>query len=130
MDDADWLRQREGWERVKWARLRWQRLAQVPSESARAAAESLGMQENTYSAYERDPARSSKGTELTVERAQQFGRKFKVNWVWLLTGEETPFDRSPAQIRAVEAMRQLPEQDQEAVANAVEGLVSGLRRVA
>lgn len=109
------------WQRVEWARRYWQRQLGVP-ETARSAAESLGMNENTYSAYEREPGedKTKKSTPLKHERAIQFGRKFKVNWVWLLTGEETPFVRSRAQVRAVEMLATAPEDIQEATVSLME----------
>lgn len=122
--DAGWSKLREPWQRVAWARLHWQR--QIGSaETKRAAAESLGMNENTYSAYERDPSDGKKAIPLDHQRAIEFGRKFKANWVWLLTGEETPFGRTHAQSRAVELLAQAPEDLQE---EAVEIMETVLRR--
>lgn len=121
MDDSAWLGLDDAWERVRWARLHWQRKT-GSSATARAAAESLGMSENTYSAYERAPG-ASKHTPLDHQRAVEFARKFKINWVWLLTGEETPFDRTAAQSRAVALMSQVPEDEQERVADIIEAAI-------
>jgi hypothetical protein len=121
MSDLEWASLREPWQRLRWARRYWQ--TQTGSATtAKAAAESLGMQENTYSAYEREPS-SSKHTAIDHQRAVQFGRKFKVNWVWILTGEETPFSRTPAQTRAVEMLSTVAEKDQEEVLDMIELLV-------
>ena len=116
---------REPWERLKWARRYWQRKTNGAT-TAKAAAESLSMQENTYSAYERRPD-SSKHTPLDHQRAVQFGRKFKINWVWILTGEETPFARTPEQTRAVELMSRATEDAQR---HALELIEVALRRSA
>lgn len=125
MDDCSWIGLREPWERLKWSRLHWQ----TRIGSARtgvAAAESLGMSENTYTAYERPPG-SSKHTPLTHQRAIQFGKKFKINWVWILSGEETPFERTDAQNRAIELMAAASEDDQIQVVDIIE---AALRRKA
>lgn len=117
MDDSTWLELEHPWERVKWARTYWQRKT-GSATTARAAAESLHMGENTYTAYERSPD-SSKHTPLDHQRAVEFGRKFKVNWVWMLTGRETPFERTAAQSRAIELMAQVDEDEQERVVDIV-----------
>lgn len=123
MEHAAWSNLSEPWERVRWARLYWQRKA-GSAETMKAAAESLGMQENTYSAYEREPG-TSKHTALDHQRAIQFGDKFKVNWVWILTGKETPFAMTPAQERAVQLLAQQNEEDQQ---HAVEVMAAVLSR--
>jgi hypothetical protein len=90
MDDMQWLYLDEPHDRLRWARLHWQR-KNGGATTARAAAEALGMQENTYSNYERDPAKgNNRGFDHNL--AIRFGRKFKISWVWILTGEGTPFD--------------------------------------
>jgi len=119
MDESGWVGLGEPWERLKWARVR------AGFATAKAAAESLGVQANTYSAYEREPG-ASKHTPLEHQRAIQFARKFKVPWEWLLTGAGSPFEErlTPAQERALAAMRPASEEDQERVANAVEALLA------
>lgn len=49
------------------------------------------MQEGTYRQYERGPG-SSRWANLTHERAVEFARRFKVSWLWLLTGNGQPLD--------------------------------------
>lgn len=116
--DTSWAQLREDWERVQWARKR----ADFPT--ARAAAESLNMGENTYSAYER-PEGASKSTRISDQRAIQFGKKFKVSWRWLLLGEGSPFDvpQTKAQERVVAAMAEASPERQEEVALFVETLL-------
>lgn len=118
MDDSSWIGLNEAWQRVRWARLHWQRKI-GSATTARAAAESLHLSENTYTAYERDPGEGKKSTPLTHQRAIEFGRKFKVNWAWLLTGEESPFERTDAQIRAMGLMALVDEEEQQRVADIV-----------
>lgn len=121
MEDTTWSTLREPWERLRWARLHWQRQSGAVATMA-AAADSLGMQENTYSAYERAPG-TSKHTALDHQRAVQFGRKFKVNWVWILTGEESPFSRTPAQKRAAELLAEVSENEQADVVAMIEAVI-------
>jgi hypothetical protein len=111
METNDWAGLREPWERLRWARIYWQRKI-GSAETVRAAAESLGEKEGTYAAYERPPD-SSKHTVLDHQRAIQFGNKFKINWIWILTGDETPFDRTPAQKRALELLALADENTQD-----------------
>ena len=105
-------------ERLRWARLH----AGYPT--MKAAAESLGMQENTYSAYEREPG-SSKWTAMDHQRAIEFGRKFKVSWTWLLVQEGTPFEvpLTDAQRRALSVMGSAEEDDQERAAKVIETML-------
>lgn len=121
MDERSWFELEHPWERVRWSRLHWQRKT-GGAATARAAAESLHMAENTYSAYERAPG-ASKHTPLDHQRAVEFGRKFKVNWVWMLTGDESPFERTPAQMRALELMATVDEDEQERVVDIVEAAI-------
>lgn len=88
-DDRSWFGL-DYWQRVQWARRRWQKEKGSVGETARAAAESLGMKEDTYSAYERRPD-SSKHTKLNDQAAIRFARKFGVRWEWLLTGQGEPW---------------------------------------
>jgi hypothetical protein len=122
MQDITWRDQREPWERLRWARLRWQRDAGAVGGSAKDAAESMGMNADTYRAYERAPG-TSKHTRLDDQAAARFARKFKVSWQWLLTGRGTPFDEeemSPAQERMLRATTGLDQESQEALASMVE----------
>jgi hypothetical protein len=116
--DERWRSCEGTWDRLRWARVH------AKFETAKAAADSLGIKEGTYSAYERSPE-SSKHTALDHQRAAQFARKFKVNWRWLLLGEDTPFtvDLTPAQERALAAMRSASEADQERAADVIETLL-------
>jgi hypothetical protein len=112
------------WERVRWARQWWQEKSGRP-KTARGAATALHMDENTYSAYERRPS-SSKSTGISIERARQFGEKFGVNWVWIASGEGTPFDsarysRDANEIAAI--VDETPEEDRPQVVAAIRTLL-------
>lgn len=129
--DAGWQEQTEGWQRLRWARKRWQSVAGAVNASAKDAAESLGMKDGTYRAYERKST-ASKSTKLDSQAAIKFGRRFGVSWVWLLTGDGTPFDDPTAlpqdQERAVRALSQMTEEEQKAFADFLEARVGDKRR--
>lgn len=116
--DTDWTLLTEPHERLRWARI------QAGYPTAKAAAESLGMLKDTYTAYEREPGKS-KVTSMDHQRAIQFARKFKVSWNWLLLNHGTPFSGSQnaAQERVLSAMAEVPEEEQDRIARAVEALL-------
>lgn len=124
--DTAWSTLHNPWERVRWARLQWQDRVGMET-TARAAARSLGIEENTYTLYERPP-RSPKSA-MGIERARQFGQKFKVSWVWLATGEGTPFETertfSPEAASVAEKIDSLPEDERKAKAEAIRALLTG-----
>jgi|SRR5579863_1859280 len=119
MEDQSWQELRDRWERLRWARMR-------RFETAQAAAESMAMRPNTYTAYERPP-HASKHTHLDDNAAIRFARKFGVRWVWLLTGDGTPFEEEPEptgpQRRVRDLMGAVPIERQEAIANVIEALI-------
>jgi hypothetical protein len=118
MKDERWRDCEGTWDRLRWSRIR------AGFEKANAAAESLGMKDDTYTAYERRPD-SSKHTALDHQRAGQFAKKFKVSWRWLLLGEGEPgeIELTAAQKRAVAAMREAPEDEQERAADVIETML-------
>ena len=81
--DRSWVGLSEPHKRLQWARRRL-------FSTGAAFAASLGWQDNTYTAYERDPA-ASKATRLTAEKAMDFARRLKVRWEWLLYGTGEPW---------------------------------------
>lgn len=111
--DDSWKELEGTWDRLRWSRRR-------VFERAREAAESLGLRENTYTAYERAPWKS-KHTKLDHQLAIRFARKFKVRWEWLLKGEGAPFPGPVERVR--DAMEGAPLDEQERVARAVEALL-------
>lgn len=107
-------------ERLRWARIRWQEARGISSDAG-AAAESMGLNKHTYRAYERSPD-ASKHIPLDHQRAIQFGRKFGVSWIWLLTGEGSPEEvdqLTPNERRIIDALREAPEARQAAAADAI-----------
>lgn len=124
----DWRGLEEPWQRLRWARQDWQRDHSAVAGTAEHAAESLGMKPGTYRAYERPPG-SSKHIALDHQAAIRFGRKFRVSWTWLLTGAGTPSDEdlSEPQARVVQAMAEMDEERQEALATMAEVLARATR---
>ena len=122
MADQSWRQlEDEPWQRLVWARSR-----KFPT--AQAAAESLGIRANTYTAYERPPNKS-KHTTLGHQQAMRFGEKYGVRWEWLLTGDGSPFredsdpgDEDPTG-RVVRLIRGVPRDQQERIVSAIEALV-------
>lgn len=117
--DESWRDAREGWERLTWAR------RSSKFETAKDAALSLGMNEHTYRAYERAPG-SSKSTPLDHQTAIRFGRKFGVNWLWLLTGEGTPHGEPVQETpldRAVTKAKGAPQAQQDMIADLIERIL-------
>lgn len=123
MDNAGWQDLREPHERLTWARSRWQ-TAKGITPNATAAAESLGLNQHTYRAYERSPD-ASKHIKMSLDNAIQFGRKFGVSWRWLIAGEGSPDDDNftPAEMRLVGVLRQTPPERHDEVIDLVERLL-------
>lgn len=115
-------------ERLIWARRR-------KFDTAKDAADSMGMKPGTYAAYERRPD-SSKHTKMEHQAAARFARKFKVRWEWLLAGEGEPWpeearpdDEPPTPTnRVAVALKTVSKERAEAIADAVEALVKGDKR--
>lgn len=103
-DDNSWRGLKDGWTRLRWARERWQKQNDGSISTPAAAASAFGWQPGTYRAYERAPG-TSKHIALDHESAQRYAQAFKVNWIWLLKGQGSPFkaELSPEQARLVAA---------------------------
>lgn len=112
---------KETWQRVKWARMKWFARSDAIENTAKRAAESLGLSVSTYSQYEREPG-TSRSTPLNIEYAKRFAKKFKVNWLWLLTGEGTPFGEQQAgpMLRIENTIKSLTPEEQERAAQLIE----------
>lgn len=117
-DDFDhgWDALEGPWDRLRWARRRWQHKTGAVNPTAVQAALALGIEPGTYRTYERPPG-SSKHAAYDHQLAIRFGRRFKVSWPWLLTGDGSPFDdHDPVQERMLRAMAMLDERQQETLA--------------
>lgn len=128
MADQSW-RELEGWQRLIWARRR------ANFETAKAAADSMGIKPGTYAGYERNPD-SSRHVPLDHQNAARFAKKYRVRWEWLLMGEGKPWleteepdgePPSPA-TRVVVALKTVSDERAAAIADAVEALVRAERK--
>jgi transcriptional regulator with XRE-family HTH domain len=113
--DTSWKSANGGHERLQWAR------KSSKFETAKDFAESVGMKEGTYRAYERRPD-SSKHTVLDDQAAIRFGRKLGVSWEWLVAGKGEPRPDQNVE-RVVKALEAVPEDRRGAIADAIEALL-------
>lgn len=122
MSDPSWKSAQEAWQRVRWARER------IYSNMAEAA-EALEMPASTYRQYEREPG-TSRWATLDQDHAKDFARKFKVNWVWLLTGVGSPQkDASDAASELVEIYQKLGSHQQQLLMDLARNLTGGSSNV-
>lgn len=115
----------DGWQHLNdtHSRIRWARF-QSPFETAKAAADSIGIKEGTYRTYER-PVENA-GRIPPVVEAKKIARKFKVNWVWMLTGDGRPDSDEAENPRIKEVLQridQVPREKQDDALNAVEAVI-------
>lgn len=110
--DDGWRNLVGSWDRLKWSRLRkW--------ETAKDAAEALGVNVNTYRAYERQP-HSSKHTPLDHVHAGHFAKRMGVRWEWLLQGQGEPWtDGDETREKVLEAYDGADPAKREALAQAI-----------
>lgn len=101
---------------MKWARR--QRF-----ETAQDAAAALGVNVNTYRAYERQP-NSSKHTPLDHVHAGHFAKRLGVRWEWLLQGQGAPWaDPDEHRERVLNAYDNADPDRRAAIAAAIEQLL-------
>lgn len=74
----------DGWKRLRWAR--GQTEFATPTEFARSARINV----QAYLAMERDP-NSSRSRKLDLDSVIKAGRKAKVSWQWIMTGDGEPW---------------------------------------
>lgn len=82
--DSKWEHLASRPERLRWARHR------AGFDRASDAARSLDIKPGTYRTYDADSADDGREPQLT--ESQRMARKFKVNWIWLVTGQGAPDD--------------------------------------
>lgn len=115
MADQSWRTLEGTWDRLKWAR-------KQKFETGRAAAEAMGVDENTYRAYERQPD-SSKHIPLTHVHAGHFAKRLGVRWEWLLMGEGAPIgdmDPNSPDARIKRAIEDKDDDQKSAIADMLE----------
>lgn len=114
--DETWRKTVGSWDRLKWARKR-------KFETSKDAAVALGINVNTYRAYERQPD-SSKHTPLDHVHAGHFARRLGVRWEWLLMGEGEPWRDADERLeRILEAFDDASEDRKDAIADAIVSLL-------
>jgi hypothetical protein len=79
-------------------------------DRAKDAAESLNIKPGTYRTYEVGKADGGRAPAIT--EMQRMARKFKVNWIWLLTGEGSPDKDVASDERLAVARQKLNEVDE------------------
>lgn len=123
--DENWRQLIHQHERLRWARLN------AKFERVKDAAISLGIKPVTYRTYEQSRADNGRIPPLT--EVQRMARKFKVSWVWLLTGEGTPADGvqfSDKLAQVQEKADEIPEDKREDAWSAVMGVLDAFARKA
>lgn len=114
--DNAWRNTAGTWDRLKWAR-------KQKFDTSLEAATALGLNVNTYRAYERQPD-SSKHTPLDHVHAGHFAKRFNVRWEWLLMGEGSPWrDADERRERILMAYDEATEDRKGVVADVIEKLL-------
>lgn len=99
MESTAWATCEDLWDRLRWARLN------SPSQmSTEDAGRVIGVPAQTYRTYERRPGTPG-ARGISPQNAIQLGRRWKISWQWIISGEGTPFDKelSDAQLRLAAA---------------------------
>lgn len=123
--DTTWTQCGTQWERLRWARLR------AGYERAKDAADSLGLKGGTYRTYE--VGKADGGRAPTLTELQRICRKFKVNWVWVATGEGSPDESGIVSERLAQAAQRaeaIPPEKQDDAWSAVMGVLDAFSRKA
>lgn len=93
-------------------------------DQSKDAAESMGLKPVTYRSYERPTSEAGRG--MKPQQAQQFARKFKVSWTWLLMGEGTPAIETQAPPELVEINRRIESMTDPAQRTNALDLINGI----
>lgn len=98
-------------------------------ERAKDAADSLGIKPGTYRTYER--GLEDGGREPPISEIQRMARKFKVSWIWLVSGDGAAQGDILADERLAAAARramQVPDEKKDDAWNAVMGVLDAFAR--
>ena len=119
----DWRGLDKTWERLRWARLK------AGFERPTDAARSLDIKPVTYRTYEHGPADG--GREPSLTELQRMARKYKVDWIWLASGQRTPDIPDPDEpdvAEITEGIRRLPKAARGDAAAAALGVIQAFAR--
>lgn len=105
--DASWQETREFWERLRWARLHYAHTQGDVIFRPTDAARSLGEKPGTYRTWE-EP-RENDGRVPVLATIQKIARKFGVSWVWLMSGQGSPYYDHVMEEQFNAFARRLPE---------------------
>jgi hypothetical protein len=91
--------------------------------TAKAAGAVIDKSDQTYRTYERAPGPS--GRTIDAQDVITLGRRWKISWQWILSGDGTPFDKdlSPRQLRLITLLDQAPDELQDAAYRALEAML-------
>jgi transcriptional regulator with XRE-family HTH domain len=117
--DSSWEQCREFWERLRWARSYYAR-TKLEGVILRptTAAENLGVNPGTYRTWE-EPKENG-GRMPDISRVQAIAGKFGVSWVWLLSGQGSPYYDHQMEEQFNAFQRRLPEIPEEKRQDALE----------
>lgn len=126
----NWQQLEHSWERLRWARLN---ARPEPFDQIKAAAESLNVKPGTYRTYELPKADGGRAPPLSD--LQRFARKFKVSWVWIASGQGSPFDEPTSPFLQVaegvaEKIEAVPADKREDAIAAIYGVLSAFAKQA
>jgi transcriptional regulator with XRE-family HTH domain len=126
----NWQHLEQPWERLRWARLN---ARPEPFDQLKAAAESLNVKPGTYRTYEQPKAEGGRAPQLA--ELQRFARKFKVSWVWIASGQGSPFDEPTSPFLQVaetvaERLEAVPPEKREDAIGAIYGVLNAFAKQA
>lgn len=131
VEDHTWTEARELHERIRWARLHYARrqgdIIFRPTDAAR----SLGVKPGTYRTWEHP--KDQGGREPSRSEVSKIAEKFRVSWLWLLTGQGSPYfdPQLEAQINIFQQKAAtLPEDQRAAALTAAMGVIEAFARKA
>lgn len=105
--DRSWEDLREFWQRLRWARLHYADRNQLVHFRPTDAAMTLGEKPGTYRTWEEPKENGGRVPEM--HRIQKIANKFGVSWVWLLSGQGSPYYDHQMEEQFNAFQRRLPE---------------------
>lgn len=105
--DSSWEECREFWERLRWARLYYAHKRGDVVFRPTNAAETLNEKPGTYRTWEEPKENGGRVPEMF--RIQKIAEKFGVSWVWLLSGQGSPYYDHQMEEQFNAFQRRLPE---------------------